>query len=237
MLTLPILKAAKGLTNPTRPKPDEAGVPPISHKGMVSALIAAVRAAGIAITGRVIKFGIIIFMAPSATAIGTPALLTRAHAHTNIAAQAPTPIPAAAEAIPVKPIAIPIATVDKGLIMIIENEAAINMHINQGCNVVKVLMICPMKNVICDTYGNIFQPTNPIPAPAIIGNSTMVSEPSLLPIARTTATVRAAQIITLMMSPIPASWKSGAVLSATVAAGTNFHAPEPIKVAPATVAI
>ena len=83
-------------------------------------------------------------------AIGTPGLLTLAHAHTSKAAAEATPIPAAADEIPVKPIAKPIATVDSGLMIINENDIAIKILIKIGCNVVNELIPCPISEVIIE---------------------------------------------------------------------------------------
>ena len=52
---------------------------------------------------------------------------------------------------PVIPIAIPIATVEIGEIINIENETLIKIHINNGCKVVKLFIISPITIVICLT--------------------------------------------------------------------------------------
>lgn len=85
-IELPPAKEAIGPTAPTKPKPDEAGVPTRLNNGTVNELIAAVNTIGIAMIGCFKKFGIIIFIAPSAIAIGTPDLLTLSVAHTKTAA-------------------------------------------------------------------------------------------------------------------------------------------------------
>src|SRR3712207_3758746 len=80
-ILLPPASEAIGPTAPTRPKPDEAGVPIRLNIGTVKELTIAVIIIGIAITGCFKKFGIIIFIAPRAMAIGTPDLLTFNVAH------------------------------------------------------------------------------------------------------------------------------------------------------------
>ena len=160
-------------------------------------------------------------------AIGTPGLLTLAHAHTSKAAAEATPIPAAADEIPVKPIAKPIATVDSGLIIINENDIAIKILIKIGCNVVNELIPCPISEVIIETYGSVKVPTQPTPVPTIIGRNTRLREPNLALIKRITIIARAAVNIVLITSPIPAKRKI-LVTFPSIVTSTNFQAPDPI---------
>lgn len=111
-ILLPPAKEAIGPTAPTKPNPEDAGVPTKLKIGIVNEEMAAVINIGIAIIGCFKKLGIIIFIAPSAIAIGTPDLLTFKVAQTNTAVVAAIPIEAAPAAIPFKPIAKPIATVE-----------------------------------------------------------------------------------------------------------------------------
>lgn len=136
----PASNEAIGPTAPTSPKPDEAGVPTNLNNGTVRELTVAVISIGIAITGCFRKFGIIIFIAPKAIAIGTPDLLAFIVAQTSTAVVEATPIEAALADIPLRPIARPIATVEIGLTISIEKAIAIRIDIAIGCKVVKELI-------------------------------------------------------------------------------------------------
>src|SRR5699024_4652039 len=113
----------------------------------------AVRAMGIDMTGFLSKFGIIIFIAPRKTAIGTPLLLTLAVPTTRHAAAA-IPTLAAPEAIPEIPIAIAIATVEIGETMRILNAIAIRIHINNGCKLVKLFIFYIFIITLCEILHN-----------------------------------------------------------------------------------
>src|SRR5574344_250050 len=233
-LMFPPFSAARGDTKPTKPNPSFPAVPTIFNIVTLNELIAAVIATGNPIIGFVKKFGIIIFIAPKPIATGTPALFDFIVAHTKNAAAEATPIPAAAEDIPFSPIAKPIATVDIGLIIIIENDTAIKILINIGCKLVNELIPCPITAVIIETYGNVNVPTNPTPAPTIIGIKTKFREPNLSPIHCTTKTAKAAVSIVLITSPIPDNWKINVGSAFPTEALIYFHAPDPINAAPPT---
>src|SRR5699024_6955883 len=106
---------AIGPTKPTKPNPDEAGVPTKLNIGTLNPLIAAVINIGIPIFKFNKKLGIIIFIAPKPIANGTPAGLRLTVPNINTAVVAAIPIEAAAAESPLRPMAIPIATVDIGI--------------------------------------------------------------------------------------------------------------------------
>ena len=83
--------------------------------------------------------GIIIFTPPKNIEIGTATRFTLLVPISNTASVAEIPIDAEPAARPVIPIAIAIATVDNGEIIIKLKTIEISIHINTGCNSVKLL--------------------------------------------------------------------------------------------------
>lgn len=90
-------------------------------------------------------------MAPRKIATWTPGLSTLRVAQMRKAAALAKPKPAAAEPMPARPIATEIATVDKGVTMMIAKDIAIKIHIGYGASLVKVLMTSPIPVVTRDT--------------------------------------------------------------------------------------
>src|SRR5699024_9788712 len=159
---------------------------------------------GTKIIGRLNKLGIIIFIAPKAIAIVTPGLLTFHEFTTSTSVVAATPIAAAPAAKPLTWIAIAIATVEIGEIINTAKEQAIKIHIKTGCNSVNVLITLPIAEVIAVTYGYIYNPIKPAPAPTTIGVKTIATDPNLSPINRINPTAIDAVNIVLIISPVPA---------------------------------
>ena len=85
------------------------------------------------------------------------------------ASVAEIPIEAEPAAKPVIPMAIAIATVDNGEIIIKLNTIEINIHINTGCNSVKLLIILPIAIFIVCTYGRMSTPIVAERPPTIVG--------------------------------------------------------------------
>ena len=105
---------------------------------------------------------------------------------------------------PVIPIAIAIATVDNGEIIIKLKTIEISIHINTGCNSVKLLTILPMPVVIICTYGNISTPIVADKPPTIVGYTISAMLPTRFSINKINNTAIVAVIIVLIKSPMPA---------------------------------
>ena len=99
-------------------------------------------------TGYLTIFGIIIFTPSKKIGSGIPKLLTLLVPIKSTASVAAIPIDAEPAAIPDKPIAMAIATVDNGDIMIKLNTIERSMLMITGCNSVKLLIIFPIPVVI-----------------------------------------------------------------------------------------
>lgn len=145
---------------------------------------------------------IIIFIEPKAIAVVTPALFTKKEWTTSTIQVEATPIAAAPAERPFNPIAKPIATVEIGATIIIENAIQIRILITYGWSCVKYIIPWPIKSEIILTYGNINKPSvaNSVPTTGI---RTKLKE-SNLPSSQSKTRADIEQInMTLIISPVP----------------------------------
>ena len=163
------LKALIGPIIPMNPNPADSLVPAIPIKLPAIPEIPAVIRIGNIIIGYFTMLGIIIFTPPKNIEIGTATRFTLLVPISNTASVAEIPIDAEPAARPVIPIAMAIATVDNGEIIIKLKTIEISIHINTGCSSVKLLTILPMPVVIICTYGNISTPIVADKPPTIVG--------------------------------------------------------------------
>lgn len=198
------LNALIGPTIPINPKPADSFVPPIPIIPEAIPDKAAVIKIGTIITGYFTIFGIIIFTPPKKIESGIPKRLTWLVPIRSTASVAAIPIDAEPAAIPDKPIAIAIATVDNGEMIIKLKTIEISILISTGCNSVKLFSIFPIPVVINLTYGNVNTPIVADNPPIIVGKTISAILPTRSSTSKINNTAIAAVIIVLMRSPIPA---------------------------------
>ena len=122
----------------------------------------------------------------------------------NTASVAAIPIEADPAAIPDNPIAIAMATVDNGDMIIKLNTIEINILISTGCSLVKLLIMLPIPVVINLTYGKVNTPIVAAKPPTTVGKTIKAILPTRSSINKISNTAMDAVSIVLIKSPIPA---------------------------------